>query len=104
MEISRDKIITPIFTNSTLGGKSSFDYTFVNDSLFIRFGKMTYFIKVKDEIIEAIKIRILELKITNKDDYKTITSLYNKPKWENCPNNKISVYVACLLIHNKIKF
>jgi hypothetical protein len=40
----------------------------------------------------------------NNEIYKIKSSLYNKPKWEKCPNNNISVYVACLLIHNKIIF
>jgi len=103
MAVSRDKIITPIFTNPTLGGRSSFDYSFVNGSLLLRFGKMTYFIIVKYELIEAVKERIFEMEKLNKEVYKTKTSLYNQPKWEKCPNNKTSVYVACLLIHNKIK-
>jgi hypothetical protein len=63
---------------------------------------MNYFIKVKNEIIDTIKERIIEMEKFNNEIYKTKSSLYNKPKWEKCPNNKISVYVACLLIHNKI--
>ncbi len=103
MGISRDKITTKIFTQTTLGGRSEFDYAVENGKLFLRFGKMSYFVIVKKEIIDAVQERIDQLKDSDKETYKQTTSLYNKPKWEECPNNRFCVYVACLLIHNKIK-
>lgn len=104
MGITKDNIVSPIFTSRTLGGKSEFDYAFENGSLLVRFGKMNYFLIVKNEIIVAVKERIILMEKIQKDIYKIRTSLYNQPKWQECPNNRISVYVACLLIHNKIKF
>jgi hypothetical protein len=104
MKISKDKIISPIYSHPTLGGRSSFDYTILNNALLLRFGRMNYFLVVKKEIIVAVKERVEFMKKTQYHIYKTRTSLYNKPKWEECPNNRFSVYVACLLIHNKIKF
>lgn len=101
--LSKDKITTKIFTQITLGGRSEFDYTVENGKLFLRFGKMNYFLVVKKEIIDAVQERIDQLKDSDKETYKQTTSLYNKPKWEECPNNRFCVYVACLLIHNKIK-
>lgn len=104
MGISKDKIIAPIYTHPTLGGRSQFDYAFENNNLFLRFGKMNYFLSVKNEIIETVKDRVNLMKKINKECYKTKTSLYNQPKWQECPNNRFSVYVACLIINNKLKF
>lgn len=104
MGILRDKITTKIFTQTTLGGRSEFDYTVENGKLFLRFGKMSYFLIVKKEIIDAIQERINQLKKTEKNIYKITSSLYNKPKWKDCPHNRFSVYVASLIINNKIKF
>jgi len=101
--ISKDKITTKIFTQITLGGRSEFDYTVENGKLFLRFGKMSYFLRVKNEIIDAVQERINQLKKTEKEKYTTTTSLYNKPKWQECPNNRFCVYVACLLINKKLK-
>jgi hypothetical protein len=55
---------------------------------------MTFFIKVKNEINDTVKEMIIETKKYNNEIYKTKSSLYNKPKREKCPNNKIFVYVA----------
>lgn len=102
MAILRDKITTPIFTQATLGGRSEFEYTIENGNLLLRFGRMNYFLIVKNEIIEAVKERIVLMKRTHNDIFRYRTSLYNQPKWEECPNNRFSVYVACLIINNKI--
>lgn len=102
MKKSKDNISTPIFTHLTLGKRSSFDYATENSVLLLRFGKMNYFLAVKNEIIESVKERIETVKKSDKEIYKFRTSLYNQPKWQECPNNKFSVYVACLLIHHKI--
>jgi hypothetical protein len=104
MSLSKDKISAPIVTHATLGGRSQFDYTFENGNLLLRFGRMSYFLVVKNELIEVVKERVEKMKKTNIEIYKTTTSLYNQPKWQECPNNRIAVYVACLLINNKLKF
>lgn len=102
MKRTKENITAPIFTYLTLGKRSSFDYAIENGVLLIRFGKMNYFLAVKNEIVESVKERINQVNKTDKEIYTFRTSLYNQPKWQECPNNKISVYVACLLIHNKI--
>lgn len=102
MKRTKENISAPIFTHLTLGKKSSFDYAVENSVLLLRFGKMNYFLPVKNEIITSVKERINQVKKTDKEIYTFRTSLYNQPKWQECPNNKFSVYVACLLIHNKI--
>ena len=104
MGILRDKISTPIFTQATLGGRSGFDYAIENGKLLLRFGRMNYFLIVKNEIIDAVQERVNQLKESKKGICNTTTSLYNKPKWQECPNNRVSVYVACLLINNKLNF
>jgi len=103
MGISRDKITTKIFTQTTLGGRSEFDYTVENGKLYLRFGKMNYFLIVKKEIIDAVIDRVNELKKSDKEIYKIRTSLYNKPKWNKCPNNRLCAYVACLIISKALK-
>ena len=102
MKRTKETISTPIFTHLTLGKRSSFDYAVENGVLLLRFGKMNYFLAVKNESVESVKERINQVKKTDKEIYTFRTSLYNQPKWQECPNNKFSVYVACLLIHNKI--
>jgi hypothetical protein len=102
MKRTKETIIAPIFNHLTLGQKSSFDYAIENGVLLLRFGKMNYFLPIKDEIISSVKDRINQVKKTDKELYTFRTSFYNQPKWQECPNNKTSVYVACLLIHNKI--
>ena len=102
MKRTKENISAPIFTHLTLGKKSSFDYAVENGVLLLRFGKMKYFLAVKNQIITSVKERINQVKKTDKEIYHFRTSLYNQPKWQECPNNKFSVYVACLLIHHKI--
>ncbi len=102
MKRTKDTISAPIFTHLTLGKRSSFDYAIENGVLLLRFGKMKYFLAVKNQIITSVKERINQVKKTDKEIYTFRTSLYNQPKWQECPNNKFSVYVACLLIHDKI--
>ncbi len=102
MKRTKETISTPIFTHLTLGKRSSFDYAIENGVLLLRFGKMNYFLAVKNEIISSVKERISQVKKTDTEIYTFRTSLYNQPKWQECPNNKFSVYVACLLIHHKI--
>ncbi|BDB52413.1 hypothetical protein [Flavobacterium ammonificans] len=102
MKRTKDTISAPIFNHLTLGKRSSFDYAIENGVLLLRFGKMNYFLAVKNEIVESVKERINQVNKTDKEIYTFRTSLYNQPKWQECPNNKISVYVACLLIHHKI--
>jgi hypothetical protein len=104
MGILRDKITTPIFTQATLGGRSEFEYSIENGKLLLRFGKMNYFLIVKKEIIDVVEERVNQLKESEKGICNTTTSLYNQPKWRECPNNRFSVYVACLLIKNKLNF
>ena len=102
MKRTKENISAPIFTHLTLGKKSSFDYAVENGVLLLRFGKMKYFLAVKNQIITSVKERINQVKKTDKEIYHFRTSLCNQPKWQECPNNKFSVYVACLLIHHKI--
>ena len=64
---------------------------------------MNYFLIVKNEIIDAVQERIDQLKKSEKEIYTTKTSLYNKPKWQECPNNRFCVYVARLLINKNLK-
>jgi hypothetical protein len=102
MKRTKKTISAPIFTHLTLGKRSSFDYAIENGVLLFRFGKMNYFLAVKNEIISSVKERINQVKKTDTELYTFRTSLYNQPKWHECPNNRFSVYVACLLLHNKI--
>ena len=103
MFIERNNIKSTIYEHKTLGLKSSFEYTQSENQLFIRFGRMNKFLLVKNEIIEKIYGRVNYLKKEGEKLYKTKASLYNKPNWNECPNNRISVYVACLIINNKLK-
>ncbi len=95
MGISREQINVKTYMQSTLSGSSNFEYAIKSRSLLLGFGKMTTFLKIKQELINEVKIRVVDQK------YSKITSFYNKPKWQDCPNNRISVYIACLIINNK---
>jgi hypothetical protein len=102
MSIKRENITTTIYTQSTLGGRSEFNYAIENGKLLLRFGKMNDFLEVKEDYIVKVKNRIDYLKVNN-PKYKTQTSLYNKKIWEECPNNRTCPYVACLIINQKYK-
>ena len=102
MLIERNHIKSTIYEHKTLGLQSSFEYTQIENQLFIRFGRMIKFLSVKNEIIDKINDRVNYLRKEGERLYKSKASLYNKPNWKECPNNRISVYVACLIINNKI--
>jgi hypothetical protein len=102
MSKKREDITTTIYTQSTLGGRSEFNYAIENGKLLLRFGKMTTFLEVKEDWISKVNKRILNLK-NDTPKYKTQTSLYNKKIWHECPNNRICPYVACLIINQKYK-
>lgn len=101
MKIKRENIIAMINKQTTLGGRSEFEYAIQNGKLLLRFGKMINFLEVKEDWIINVKDRIEELK-DKKPKFKTQTSLYNKKIWHDCPNNRTCPYVACLIINQKI--
>jgi len=78
----------------TLGGRSTFLYSINDGILSIQFGEMPNPIIVQNDIIERVRERI------NKsiEPDLMMTSNYNQPKWEDCPNNLVCPYVAKLLI------
>ena len=80
MTIKREQITASIHKQSTLGGRSEFEYTIENGKLLLRFGRMTTFLVVKDEWIKEVKNRIQFLIDKKNIKYKTQTSLYNKDK------------------------
>jgi hypothetical protein len=63
---------------------------------------MVNFLEVKEDWVNDVKERIQKLKKEEHPKNKTQTSLYNKNKWDKCPNNRICPYVACLIINQKI--
>lgn len=102
MAIKRENITAPIYNQRTLGGRSEFEYAIENDKLLLRFGKMTTFLKVKEDYIKKVSKRIENLIKHKNPKYSTQTSLYNKKIWLDCPNNRTCPYVACLIINQKI--
>jgi hypothetical protein len=103
MAIKRENIKTPIYTQATLGGRSEFEYSVEKGKLLLRFGRMVNFLEVKEDWVNDVKERIQKLKKEEQPKYKTQTSLYNKNKWDKCPNNRICPYVAGLIINQKYK-
>ena len=102
MKIRRENIISKIYTQPTLGGRSEFEYAVENGKLLLRFGKMVNFLEANEEWVLKVRDRIQKLKDDEHPKYKTQTSLYNKKIWEECPNNRTCPYVACLIINQKI--
>ncbi len=87
-----------ILTTKTLGKRASFEYYFDQEKLCIRYGKQIDFTSVSKKIIKETSDRIKEAK---RKEIK-MTSFYSQPKWDNCPNNVLCPYVACLIINQKI--
>lgn len=85
-------------TIPTIGGRSTFDYSFEKNVLYIRFGKSKNAIKVKDSDIKLVKEQVLKYK---KEPIQR-ASFYNKPTWGNCPNNRLCPYIAQLVILERI--
>jgi hypothetical protein len=84
-------------TVPTIGGRSSFDYLFEEDNLYIRFGKMIRPLRIKDNLIQKVRERVNE----NPEPIKK-ASHYNQKKWPECNNNRISPYIAQLILLGKI--
>lgn len=49
MKIRRENIISKIYTQPTLGGRSEFEYAVENGKLLLRFGKMVNFLEANKE-------------------------------------------------------
>ncbi len=49
MKIKRENIIAMINKQTTLGGRSEFEYAIQNGKLLLRFGKMINFLEVKED-------------------------------------------------------
>ena len=78
----------------TLGGRSTFLYSINDGILSIQFGKMQNPIIVQNDIIERVRERINN---SNENDI-LMTTNYNRPGWEDCPNNRVCPYVAKLVL------
>jgi hypothetical protein len=52
--ISRRQINVKIHTQPTLGGRSNFEYAIESENLLLRFGKMTTFLKIKQELLKTL--------------------------------------------------
>lgn len=78
----------------TLGGRSSFLYSYSNGKLYIQFGSLKKPLLVDNSIIEQVKLRVDQ----SSEPEKYMASNYNKTKWGNCKNNRICPYVAKLII------
>jgi hypothetical protein len=102
MKIKRENIIAMIHKQTTLGGRSEFEYALENGKLLLRFGRMTTFLNIKEDHVKKVSKRIESLIKDKNPKYKTQTSLYNRNKWCECPNNRTCPYVACLIINQKI--
>ena len=80
--------------SETLGGRSTFLYSINNEILYIQFGEMQNPIIVQNDVIERVRERINN----SKESDIMMTSNYNQPKWEDCPNNLVCPYVATLIL------
>ena len=85
-------------TVPTIGGRSYFDYIIKENNVFVRFGRIKKPIKVKNETVELVKKQVNDL--IKKPVQRA--SFYNKKYWNGCPNNRISPYVAQLILLGKI--
>lgn len=85
-------------TIPTIGGRSTFDYYFENNVLYIRFGRSKNAIIVKDIDIESVRKQVLKYK----NEPIQRASFYNQHKWNDCPNNRLCPYIAQLVIIGKI--
>ena len=83
---------------STIGSRSTFEYSFEEGMLHIRFGKLKHPIRVNQGHIESVKIQVVNCK---KEPIQR-ASFYNKPFWDECPNNRLSPYIAQLVLLNLI--
>jgi hypothetical protein len=78
----------------TIGNRSTFKYEKQGLNLYILFGNSTKTYLITPELIQKVRNRVLESPIHLK--YKA--SNYNKPHWQDCPNNRTCPYIAQLII------
>ncbi len=83
-----------LLTIPTMGGRSRFDYSFEKNVLQIRFGKLKNPISVKASLVQSVKRQVRNCR---KEPIQK-AKFYNKPYWDECPNNMVSPYVAQLVI------
>ncbi len=87
-----------MITIETIGKKSTFKYEKQGLHLHILFGNSIKPYFINPELIQEVRKRVSESPIQLK--YKA--SNYNKPNWQECPNNRICPYIAQLIIKDLI--
>ena len=85
---------------STLGGRKTVIFGKDKDGNYVKAGNFTY--RITEELIDLVTLRYLELKKSGKVNLlghsaHLSTSQYNKPKWDDCPNNRACPYIAAAL-------
>lgn len=85
---------------STLGGRKTVIFGKDKDGNYVKAGNFTY--RITEELIDLVTLRYLELKKSGQvnrfgNPAHMSTSQYNKPKWNECPNNRACPYIAAAL-------
>ncbi|NQW49507.1 MAG: hypothetical protein HQ464_17240 [Planctomycetes bacterium] len=85
---------------STLGGRSSVTFGRDKNGDYVKAGQSKY--RITEELLQEVTRRHIELKKQrgiNRLGHADHLSAgqYNKPNWENCPNNRACPFIAAAL-------
>ena len=84
----------------TLGERSMVIFGKDKDGNYAKAGNFTY--RITEELLDLVTLRYLELKKSGKvnrlgHSAHLSTSQYNRPNWNECPNNRACPYIAAAL-------
>jgi hypothetical protein len=107
MKASQKQLITKIegacsagLKTSTLGKRSRATFGKDAKGLFVKAGSTKY--QITDELLHEVTLRYLDLKREGGinrlgHQHHLSAGQYNKPNWENCPNNRACPFIAAAL-------
>ena len=107
MKVAQKELIAKIenacstrLKTTTLGGRRTVIFGRDKDGNYVKAGNFTY--RITEELIDLVTLRYLELKKSvqvNRYGHPAhlSTSQYNKPKWNECSNNRACPYIAAAL-------
>jgi len=84
-------------TMDTLGGNSSFSVESYGNNIIIKTSS-GYQYKVGEGIVNDVVRRYESLPLNQKH----MASYYVRPRWPNCPNNRVSPYIARILKESEL--
>lgn len=107
MKTSQSQLIAKIeaacasgMKTSTLGKRSRVTFGTDAKGIYVKAGKSKY--RISDELLHEVTLRFLDLEREGginrlSHPHHLSAGRYNKPNWENCPNNRACPFIGAAL-------